>query len=71
MSGTQDERLETLEIKVAYQEQTIAQLNDVIVEQQRRLDELEARYKALLGQLEALAPPGGTPPDVPEPPPHY
>ena len=55
MSLAKDERLETLEIKVAYQEQTIAQLNDVIVEQQRRLDELESRYQALRGHLESLA----------------
>lgn len=71
MSGPQDERLETLEIKIAYQEQTIAQLNDAIVAQQRRLDELEARYQALRGQLESLAESGGTSTDVPEPPPHY
>ena len=71
MSGSQDERLETLEIKVAYQEQTIAQLNDVIVEQQRRLDELEARYQALRGQLDSKAESGGTSPDVAERPPHY
>ena len=71
MSGSQDERLETLEIKIAYQEQTIAQLNAVIVEQQRRLGELEARFQALRGQLDSLAESGGTSPDVPERPPHY
>ncbi len=71
MSSAHDERLEALEIKVAYQERTIAQLNDALVAQQRRLDELEARYQALRGELESLAESGGTAPGVPEKPPHY
>lgn len=71
MSNAHDERLEALEIKIAYQEQTIAQLNDVVVTQQRRLDELEASCKALRGELQSLADTDGTSPDAPEPPPHY
>ncbi|MDH3451055.1 MAG: SlyX family protein [Gammaproteobacteria bacterium] len=71
MSGGPEERLEALEVKIAYQEQAIAELNEVIVAQQRRLDELEARCQALRRELQSLAAAGGTEADIPEPPPHY
>ena len=57
-----------LEEKVAYQEKTIADLNDVVVDLHRRLDELRLRLEAvertLRNELAAR--------DMPnEPPPHY
>ena len=70
MSDGDDARLEALEIKIAYQEQTIAQLNEVILEQQRRLDQLESIYQLLREKLRSLEEPGADP-DAHELPPHY
>lgn len=61
-------RLLQLEEKVAYQDKTIAELNDVVVGLHRRIDELfkrtEAAERALQNEL------GGR--DAPnEKPPHY
>jgi uncharacterized coiled-coil protein SlyX len=67
MSGP-DARLLTLEEKVAYQDKTIAELNDVVVELNRHVSELMAR----LGQVERLV--GGelSRREMPnEKPPHY
>jgi uncharacterized coiled-coil protein SlyX len=67
MSGS-DARLLTLEEKVAYQDKTIADLNDVVVGLNRRVSELSAR----LEQMERLV--GGelSRREMPnEKPPHY
>lgn len=63
-----DVRLEFLESKIAFQEDTIQQLNDALVGQQDRIDALEALVRMMLEQLQ-----GGDQPDLPgdEPPPHY
>ena len=72
-----DERVTELEIRSAYQEQTIMQLNDALVRQQRQIDALLARMKWLeerLGQQQptgddaALAAPYTA---AEERPPHY
>ena len=70
MSEAFDERLEALDIKIAYQEQTIAQLNEVVVAQHQRLDQLEKVCQSLRERLLSLAEPGADL-DAHEPPPHY
>ena len=50
-----EQRLITLETKVAYQEKTIADLNDVVVAQARLLDSFELRMKRLEQQLQSPA----------------
>lgn len=67
--GTQpDERIADLEIKVAYQDQTIAQLDALVRAFGTKLDELTrevAQLREALGSPEVmLGPPN-------EPPPHY
>jgi SlyX protein len=42
-----EQRFVTLETKLAYQEKTIADLNDVIVEQARELADLRRRFEVL------------------------
>ena len=45
------ERLMELEIRIAYQEDTIAQLNDALISQQRQIDALVSRTKMLAERL--------------------
>jgi len=61
-------RLEALETKLAFQEDTITQLNDALVAQQSRIDLLEARIGQLVEALRALEDGDDTPES---PPPHY
>ncbi len=61
-------RLEALETKLAFQEDTVQQLSDALVAQQSRLDRLQARIEMLTEQLRA-GDEGDGPPEPP--PPHY
>ncbi len=67
MSG-QDARLVTLEEKVAYQDKTIAELNDVVVTLNRQLTDLKNRIE----QIERLVGTEFSRREMPnEKPPHY
>ena len=67
MSG-QDARLLTLEEKVAYQDKTIAELNDVLVGLNRQVSDLKGR----LEQMERLLGAELSSREMPnEKPPHY
>jgi len=48
------ERIDELEIKVAHQDDTLLQLNDVIIRQQRQIDRLTARCEQLSDQMTSL-----------------
>ena len=48
-----NERMETFESKLAFQEDTIQQLSDALVEQQTRIDHLETSLRSLLERMEA------------------
>jgi len=73
MTGTTDllSRLEALEVRAAYQDQTIEELNETITAQWREIDRLKRLIERLEDQVrEAEARSGG--PQAPEPPPpHY
>jgi SlyX protein len=65
-----DERVMELESRLAFQDDTIQALNDVLVAQQRSLDRMQLQMAALVkrqeemgGQFEAL--------EEEAPPPHY
>jgi SlyX protein len=58
-----EERLTDLEIKITRQDVLLEQLNDVIYEQQKQIDELVKKIKVLETK------PGGAPAN--ERPPHY
>ena len=60
-----------IETKLAYQEDTIAQLNDALYSQQKQISELERTCNLLLDRIKAISEPGpgGKPAD--EIPPHY
>jgi SlyX protein len=62
-------RIQILEEKFEYQDQTIEALNDVIIEQQAQLDSLEDKIRRIEALFTAIedSPSGGEEP----PPPHY
>lgn len=62
-------RLESVETKLAFQEDALQQLSDVLVAQQARLDRLEAQLAALREQVRGQEGEGAGVGD--EPPPHY
>ncbi len=66
-----DERLIEIETKVAYQEHTIAELNDVIYRQQQQIDQLERLCKALTDRVQDMAETATTEKVGHEKPPHY
>jgi len=71
-----DDRLETIEIKLAHLEKALGEISDVVARQQKELDLAQARQQRLTQQLEALesapgagAEAGGA--QTYEKPPHY
>ncbi len=46
-----DDRLLDIETKLAYQEDLVASLNQIVSDQQRKLDELEAAYRKLVDRV--------------------
>ena len=65
---TYDTRITDLEIRMAHQDQIIAELNDVITAQWKKLDALERQLKRLGEELESMEA-GEAPAN--QKPPHY
>lgn len=66
-----DERLITIEEKIAFQEDQIEELNKTVYQQQQRLDQLEAFCKELAGRIRSLSEAGDEGLAANERPPHY
>lgn len=66
-----EERIERLELKLAYLERANTELSDVVYRQQREFDELQQRFAALKDRLEVLANQPAAYAVVDEKPPHY
>ena len=64
-------RLDTLETRNAYQEDTIGQLSEQIYRQQKQLDRLEHFVEQLEQKMKGLASGEATPLPENERPPHY
>ena len=64
-----EDRIISIESKIAYQEDLMQTLNDTVIEQQQRIAALEHRYHSMLERLSSLDPPAAA--DVDERPPHY
>ena len=71
MRGVDDDTLINIEMKLAHQEHTIAELNDALVGQQKQVANLEARVIALTDRIKALSQAAPAAGDDDEPPPHY
>ncbi len=70
MNSTQDDPLERVQSKIAYLEQAVAEISDVVFRQHREIQSLEAQLKAIRERL------AGTQSEEPrtgelERPPHY
>ncbi|MDG0995877.1 MAG: SlyX family protein [Gammaproteobacteria bacterium] len=68
---TDDTRFINIETKLAYQEDLLQELNQVVIKMQQQIDKLELRNQMLrdnLKQIEASLPSEG---HANEPPPHY
>lgn len=66
-----NERLIELETRLAYQEDTIQQLNDVVCRQQDQIDQLQARCDLLVSRTRELSEKLPDPLNGDERPPHY
>lgn len=66
-----DDRLIELESRIAFQDHTLQELNEVIVRQQREIDGLRRELEALRDQFKALAPALVASRSEETPPPHY
>ncbi len=66
-----EQRFEALEVRLAYQDQMLAELNDVVTDQQARIMQLEALVEALKERLRAAADGGADAGSPDEKPPHY
>ncbi len=68
---TDDERIIRIETKIAYQEDTIQSLNEVVCRQQKQIEQLQATCKVLIERLDELSDANNTAKPVDEIPPHY
>ncbi len=68
---TMNEEIEKLEIKVSYLEAGIAELNDVVVQQQKTIDTLSYSLEKMQEKLQSLIEEVGTPNRPSRRPPHY
>ena len=66
-----EKRLEDLETRVAFQEATIQDLNDVIISQQRQIDQLRQELTILRLQVTEMLPSLIASQKDETPPPHY
>ena len=65
---TTEMRIDELEMRMAHQEQTIGELNEIITTQWKRIESLERRLQRLDEEMQAVALPDATPNKKP---PHY
>lgn len=66
-----DERLNELETRIAYQDHTLQELNEVIVRQQQEIDGLRRELEVLRAQIRSLTPALIAGRGEETPPPHY
>jgi SlyX protein len=70
-SSPDGRRITELETRVAFQDDTIAKLNDVIVVQEQRIGRLERELVALRTQVKAITPSPIADAGEESPPPHF
>ncbi|MFT2092186.1 SlyX family protein [Paraglaciecola sp. 2405UD69-4] len=63
--------IEQLQMKVAFQEDTIESLNQALIEQQKQIDSLQFALKRLDSKVSAIEPSNMASEKEEVPPPHY
>ncbi|MFQ2104691.1 SlyX family protein [Aeromonas rivipollensis] len=71
MSQQVNDRLETLESRLAYAEYTVEQLNEEVTTQGRELDQLKHQIQLLVDKLQSVQPSQIASMAEETPPPHY
>ncbi|ELM3717067.1 SlyX family protein [Aeromonas oralensis] len=71
MSQKLNDRLETLESRLAFAEYTVEQLNDEVTTQGRELDRLKHQIQLLVDKLQSVQPSQIASMAEETPPPHY
>ncbi len=66
-----EERMIELEIKLAYQEDLLQELNTVVAKQQKQISQLEATCTLLYERMKSLSSAAELNPPDNQPPPHY
>jgi len=66
-----DDRLMDIETKLAFQEHTIEELNGVVIEQQKEIDQLKKAVEYLLDKMELLVDTNVERAPADDKPPHY
>lgn len=66
-----NDKIIELESQIAFQDNTIQELNDIVTRQQKQLDELTKNVGMLLNQVRQLNDVMGEPESEEPPPPHY
>lgn len=69
--STVDDSIEQLQMKVAFQEDTIESLNQALIEQQKQIDNLQFSIKKLDAKVNAIEPSNMASEKEEMPPPHY
>jgi SlyX protein len=64
-------RLEALEVRVAYQDQVIEDLNQTVIDQWKKIDSLRRQLNELLDRVQEAEDNAAGPRALEPPPPHY
>jgi SlyX protein len=66
-----DDPIIELEIKIAYQEDLLQELNKIVGRQQRQIERLDATCRLLNERIKSLSTESGSGENIEEVPPHY
>lgn len=66
-----EQRIEDLECKVAFQEQTIDELNEALAQQQLLINKMKDQMKYVVGKMKNMETSNMADPNKEPPPPHY
>ena len=71
MTQSDQEQIEDLQMRIAFLEQNLDELNDIVTNQQTQMAMMERAMKYLSSRLEQVSPANIRSPEDETPPPHY